>query len=97
MIQQVSPLELQEWINDKKNFTLVDVREDFERELYNIGGVHIPLGELIQRRDELPKTEPIVFYCEKGIRSTIALQRLEDLGFNNMFNLTGGMKAWRAV
>jgi len=37
-----------------------------------------------------------VLYCEKGIRSSIAIQRLEASGFNNLYNLAGGMKAWKA-
>ncbi|XZF13321.1 rhodanese-like domain-containing protein [Chitinophagaceae bacterium MMS25-I14] len=95
-MKQISPKELQDWINEHRKFTLIDVREGFERELYSIGGLHIPLGELMSRRNELPKEETLVFYCEKGIRSQIALQRLEDLGYD-MYNLSGGMYAWRAM
>ena len=74
---------------------LVDIREDWEREAYNIGGEHIVMGELMSRVNELPKDKDIVLYCEKGIRSVIAIQRLEDAGFHNLFNLAGGMKAWK--
>jgi len=78
-----------------KEFLLVDIREDWERELYNIGGMHIPIGELITHINELPKDKDIVLYCEKGIRSVIAIQRLESIGYNHLFNLSGGMKAWK--
>jgi adenylyltransferase/sulfurtransferase len=78
-----------------KDYLLVDIRELFERELFNIGGLHIPAGELPSRLDELPADKDVVLYCEKGIRSVIAIQRLEAKGFSNLYNLSGGMKAWK--
>lgn len=96
-MQQLHPEQLQQWINEGKQFTLVDVREGFERDAYNIGGIHIPLRELLNRKNELPKDETLVFYCEKGIRSMIALQSLQDEGFTDMYNLSGGMYAWKAM
>lgn len=74
---------------------LVDVRESWEREAYNIGGIHIPSGELMTRQNELPKDKDVVLYCEKGIRTVIAIQRLESAGFDNLINLSGGMRAWK--
>ena len=93
---QLTPAQLKEWIDSKKNFLLVDVREDWEHEAYNIGGLHIPMGDLLSRLPEIPKEGDVVLYCEKGIRSTIAIQRMETLGYHNLYNLSGGMKAWRA-
>lgn len=94
-MKQVTPVELRRWLADNKDFLLVDVREEHEREYYNIGGIHIPMGELMSRLDELPKDKEVVLYCEKGIRSVIAIQRLESSGFHNLVNLSGGMKAWK--
>lgn len=79
-----------------KPFVLIDVREAWEHDAYNIGGMHIPMGELMQRKDEIPAEGDVVLYCEKGIRSTIAIQRLETMGYHNLYNLTGGMTAWKA-
>ncbi len=94
-MRQVSPAELREWIGAGRNFQLVDVREAWEREAYNIGGDHIAMNELMARQAELHRDGPVVLYCEKGIRSVIAIQRLQDAGFNNLCNLAGGMKAWK--
>ena len=94
-MNQLTSSELKEWIAGGKDFLLVDIREDVERETYHIGGEHIPMGDLISRLDEMPKDKDIVLYCEKGIRSVIVIQRLEALGFNNLFNLSGGMSAWK--
>ena len=94
-MKQVTPTELKAWQAANKDFLLVDVREEHERELYNIGGVQIPMGELMSTLDEIPKDKDVVLYCEKGIRSVIAIQRLEASGFHNLFNLAGGMRAWK--
>jgi rhodanese-related sulfurtransferase len=91
----LSPTELKTWIETGRNFVLVDVREQWEREAYNIGGIHLPMSELMNRIDELPKDKDVVLYCEKGIRTVIVIQRLEAAGFHNLTNLSGGMKAWK--
>lgn len=91
------PNELKRWLSEHKPFKLIDVREEWERELFHIGGEHIPMSELYERRQEIPKDGDVVLYCEKGVRSTIAIQRLEGSGYNNLYNLTGGMAAWKAA
>ncbi len=96
-MKQLSVTELKEWMANGKDFLLVDVREEWERQNYNIGGMHIPMGELTGRTDEIPKDKEVILYCEKGIRSVIVIQRLESLGFQNLFNLSGGIKAWKAA
>lgn len=94
---QVTPEELKDWIKQAKPFTLVDVRELWEHEMFNIGGIHIPMGELVSRKTEIETERPVVIYCEKGIRSVIAIQRLEGFGFHNLINLQGGMAAWKKL
>lgn len=94
-MQQISPAILKHQIDHDKEMLLVDVREAWEREAYNIGGMHIPMGELLTRKDEIPKDKEVILYCEKGIRSVIAIQRLEGFGFDKLINLEGGMKAWK--
>jgi rhodanese-related sulfurtransferase len=96
MIKNITPLELREWVNEGKEFSLVDVRENWEHAAFNIGGRLVPLGELMGAVDGIDRERPVVIYCEKGIRSVIAVQRLEGMGFENLYNLVGGMKGWRA-
>jgi adenylyltransferase/sulfurtransferase len=94
-MQQITASELKELMAAGKAPQLLDVREDWEREAYNIGGLHVPMSELGERLSEVPKDEDVVVYCEKGIRSTILIQRLEGYGFHKLINLQGGMKAWK--
>ena len=76
--------------------TLIDVRERWERDAFHIGGIHIPLSEWYLHRERWAGLSgDIVLYCEKGIRSAIAGQRLEAEGIGPVYNLTGGMAAWK--
>ena len=94
-MHQLTAQHLKNWIDKKKDFVLIDIREPRERAAYNIGGEHIPMGELMSRLAEIPKDKDVVLYCEKGIRSVISIQRLENHGFHNLYNLNGGINAWR--
>jgi len=94
-MRQITPAELKQWTETGHEYVLVDVREAWEHEAYGIGGILMPMGELPARYRELPMDKDVVLYCEKGIRSVIAIQRLEGAGYNNLINLSGGMKAWR--
>lgn len=96
-MKHITPVDLEAKLAAQGELFLLDVREEWEREAFNIGGLHIPLGELMQRADELPKEVPVVIYCKKGIRSQIAIQRLEQkLGLTNLLNLEGGLEAYKA-
>jgi rhodanese-related sulfurtransferase len=95
-MKNLSPKELQQKLNDNSELLLVDVREDYEHEAYNIGGILLPLSDIMNHVDEIPSDKPVIVYCKKGIRSQIAIQRLEQKhGFTNLFNLSGGMEAWK--
>lgn len=94
-MKQISPAQLKQWADSNHEFVLIDVREGWEHETYNIGGTLIPMGELPGRIKEIPTDKEVIVYCEKGIRSVIAIQRLEAAGFTNLINLSGGMKGWR--
>jgi rhodanese-related sulfurtransferase len=92
----ISPEELQELLKTASGVFLLDVREPFERELFHIGGTLIPLGDLLLHLDEIPDSGTAVVYCRKGIRSQIAIQRLEQRKPGlRLVNLKGGMDAWQ--
>lgn len=78
-----------------EHFELVDVREPEEHIQFHIGGILIPLPEIGEKYHLITRDKPVVLYCRKGIRSMIAIQRLEDkYGFTNLINLSGGMDSW---
>jgi adenylyltransferase/sulfurtransferase len=91
-MKQLSINELSNWKAENKDFQLIDVREEEENEAFNIGGDLIPLGEVMRNKEKINENKPVVFYCKRGIRSQIAIQKLErKFGFNNLYNLKGGI------
>lgn len=92
----ITPAELHQKLKDGQSWQLIDVREAWEHEAFNIGGLLIPLEEVVTRIDEIETGKPVVFYCEHGIRSALAIQRiLQKRNFGNIYNLKGGMAAWK--
>ena len=91
-VQEISFTELSNWIREGRDFVLIDVRESHEHYTRNIGGELIPLSE-INRRFRMPNpTKPVVFYCQKGIRSQIAIQRLhQKYPDSDFYNLKSGL------
>jgi adenylyltransferase/sulfurtransferase len=50
----------------------------------------------MREADSIPRDKEVIFYCKMGIRSQIAIQRLQErFGFTNLVNLQGGMEAWK--
>jgi rhodanese-related sulfurtransferase len=94
----IKPLELKERMEQGQALLLIDVREPFEREIADLpdhGQRGIPMAEFPQRLDELPRDRPIVVYCRTGSRSAWAAQFLRARGFESVWNLDGGVMAWR--
>ncbi len=95
-MNSITAIALKEKIENTEDFQLIDVREPYEHEAFNIGGRLIPLNEINQHIDAIATHKPVIIYCRKGIRSQIAIQRLQQkLPFTNLVNLIGGMEAWQ--
>ena len=95
-MQSITPAGLKHKLDNAEDFQLIDVREDFEHEDFNIGGELIPLHEIVQRFEKIKKDKPVILYCRKGIRSQIAIQKLQEkYPFTNLINLIGGTDAWK--
>lgn len=95
-MKSITATELKALIENKSNFQLIDVREPEEHEAFNIGGELIPLGEIVQQAEKIAADKPVIIYCRKGIRSQIAIQRLQEkFHFTHLINLVGGTEAWK--
>lgn len=89
--------ELKARLDKGENINLLDVREDYERADFNIGGRHLPIGKIQSMQvDDIEdwKDQEIVLYCRSGNRSGVGAMFLNQMGFTNTVNLTGGMVAW---
>ena len=77
------------------SFTLLDVREPFERDICHFPeSVLIPLGELPQRLEELDRSREILVHCKAGGRSLDAVKLMRAAGFERAINIAGGINAW---
>jgi rhodanese-related sulfurtransferase len=97
-MQSISVQQLKARLDAGESVHLLDVREAFEHENFNIGGVLLPLGKIQQMQtDEVDgwKGEEVICYCRSGNRSGMACLVLETVGFTNVKNLAGGMNAWQ--
>ncbi len=93
-MKEISVQELKEKMDAGEDFQLIDVREDFEYEMSNLGGELIPLSGVLIESGKIDKTKPVIVQCRSGKRSAAAIMQLEQQGFTNLYNLKGGMLAW---
>ncbi len=91
---EVSPEEVKARLSRGEDVFLLDVREPDEVEAWAYPiGVNIPMGQLGDRLDEVPRDRTIVVACHVGGRSATAAKALSDAGWTAE-NLTGGAVAW---
>jgi rhodanese-related sulfurtransferase len=88
---------LAEQLRDADPPLVVDVRTEREwRQARIDDSLNIPLGELANRLDELPRERPIVVHCGSGYRSSIAASILRRAGVSDLSDMVGGLEAWTA-
>lgn len=92
---EISVQEVAEKQSLNPDLCLVDVREEFERQICKLEGsrqlTESLAEEMIQSWD---KEREIIFYCHHGGRSRAAAEYFQQQGFERVFNMTGGMDAW---
>lgn len=91
----ISVEQLKARLDAGEKIHLIDVREDDEVAQGMISGaIHLPLGQVPSRLDDIPREEEVIFICRSGYRSDQACQYLASLGYKGTTNLVGGMLAW---
>ena len=94
-MQEITVHQLKSMIDTKENFQLVDVREEYEYDICQIGGELIPMGEVADQVEKISKDKKVVVHCRSGKRSASIIQMLEqEHGYKNLYNLKGGILAW---
>ena len=89
-----SPEQLAEFKNNGVAHQLIDIRELYEVETCCIGGLHIPMGEIVARIEEIRRDVPVIVHCKSGRRSEAVVAHLQKMGFNNITSLEGGIMGW---
>ena len=94
-MKEITVQELKQKIDNKEDFQLIDVREEHEFEMANLGGELIPLSSVLANADKISKDQPVIVHCRSGVRSATAIHALEkNFGYTNLYNLKGGILAW---
>jgi rhodanese-related sulfurtransferase len=96
LIRQLTPRELKAWLDQPgENPLVLDVREAWERRICVLPeAVHIPMGQIPARLEEIEGERDVVILCHHGIRSQQVALYLEREGFTRLHNLRGGIDAW---
>lgn len=91
----LTPLELKSELDGGAKLVLIDVREDHELAISSLPGiVHIPLGEIESRFNEIPKDQDVVIICRTGGRSGKTTDFLMNHGYTRVRNLATGMNGY---
>ena len=93
-MKEISVKDLKSKMDAGDEFQLIDIREQYEVEMAEIGGEHIPMGEVLANLDKIRKDVPVVIHCRSGNRSGNMVMYLDAQGYENLYNLSGGIIAW---
>ena len=92
MLKEITPEELI-LNNSPLSIQLIDIREPYElTDGYILGNTNIPMGDILDKKDQLSKTKDIIIYCNTGRRSRPVVYMLKKLHNISVYNLQGGYK-----
>lgn len=95
-MQNISAPEMQKLVKQTPDTYLLDVRTLGEFVQKRIkGGRLIPIDQVQNRINEIPKNRTIIVYCETGMRSGQVARYLDSLGYKDVFNLSQGIMSWQ--
>lgn len=98
-MEQISVTQLNNELKSKKNVQLIDIRESYELVDGTIeGAIHIPMGNITNELERLPKDQVICVVCQSGKRASAVANLLEiQFGYSKVYFLEGGMDAYSAA
>lgn len=92
----LAPEDFLNQLKNSSNYLLIDVREDYEYEDFNIGGLNIPMGDLLNRLDEIKSYQTLFLCCKSGKRSqAIAFHLEKKMDKKTIYSLAGGLEAYQ--
>ena len=95
-LEEITATELKQRLDHGDDIQIIDVREPHEYEIARIPGTKlIPLGQVVNRLNEIDPSRETVCHCKAGVRSAKAIEALKQAGFpGHLINLKGGITAW---
>ncbi len=95
-MKEITAAQLRQRLQTGEKLLILDVREAYETEVCTIGGTCLPMSQLLERLNEIPRDRPVVVHCRSGARSCAVVDSLTTrYGFTNLINLKGGISAWQ--
>jgi len=97
-IREISQADFRQWVDEKKNMIILDVREANDHVHSRIeNSINIPRGVLeLEVSDTIPDpSKTVVVYCGGGSRSALAADVLQQMGYKDVYSLQGGYKQWK--
>ncbi len=92
----ITAQELKGKLENKDVFQLIDIREEYEFEDYNIGGINIPMDDIFSSLDKIDKDKPVIFICNSGKRSKAIIHTLKrKLQLEDFYSVNGGIKEYQ--
>jgi len=94
-MEEITPQELKRRMDAGEDLQLIDVREPYEAEVCSMGGLLVPMGQVLERIGEFRLDVPVVVHCRSGSRSAAVVRALTSRhGLTNLLNLKGGIIAY---
>jgi len=95
-MEEITPTELKQRLDNGDDIQIVDVREDNEVAIGRLpNSIHIPVGQILNRMSEIDPSRETVVHCKMGGRSARAIEALKHSGFmGKLINLKGGILRW---
>ena len=94
-VPSISPQELLQRLEAGEAIDVIDVREKWELAITCLPFArHIRMIDVLSRLPEIPQDRPVVFFCRTGSRSSRTVEMVRLHGYNNAYNLDGGILAW---
>lgn len=94
-VKEITVQELKKMRDEGTPHQLIDVREEHEADIATIQGLLMPMGDVMDRVEEIKKDIPVIVHCRSGARSRAIVEALQaNFNFQNLYNLKGGILAW---
>jgi sulfur-carrier protein adenylyltransferase/sulfurtransferase len=91
-VKEIDVFQLKSLSDNKESYQLIDVREPYEYEIANLDGDLMPLNAIEEFVGKISRDRKVVIHCRSGVRSAKAILTLEEkYGFENLYNLKGGI------
>lgn len=91
----VTAIELKKKFDNNEDILLIDLREDYEFEDFNIGGINIPMDQVLNTLDKIDFNKPVFFCCRSGKKSAAITHTIKrKLGLENVYSLKGGVNGF---